>query len=138
MKKLVLLIIIGSSFLTSCSDMDNKVKGIWIIKEIYQNNESIFDTLFSTGVLINKNKTCDLPIRSIEDRNTSKKIGQWEVIKKGEDNYYLKITTDNELFNDSYKIKVWERVLDENSQAYGIRMILESDRTTIVLTRSDY
>ena len=133
MKKLLVLLIIGSTFLTSCNEMDKKVKGVWTIKEIYQHKESIFDTLFSTGFIINKDKTCVFPRRNtLENKN-----GNWEIIKKGEDNY-LNITTDNELFNDSYRIKVWERVLDENSQAYGIRMILESDRTTIVLTRSDF
>jgi hypothetical protein len=132
MKKLLILLIIGSTFLTSCNDMEEKVIGHWVIKEFDGSHP-----ILTSGLGIKENYTCVLPLTNVNDRHTNKENGKWEVIKKGEDNY-LNITTDNELFNDSYRIKVWERVLDENSQAYGIRMILESDRTTIVLTKSDF
>jgi len=133
MKQLLLFLIISSTLLTSCNDMDDKVSGVWTIKGIYQNNESIFDTLFSTGFLINKDKTCAFPRRNISEN----KNGKWKTLKKGEQ-YYLKITTDNELFNDTYEIKSWAKIMDEKTYGYAIVMFLESKNTKMELHRSDF
>jgi len=137
MKKLLLLTILGLTLLTSCENMDDKVSGVWTIKGIYQNNESIFDTLSSTGFLVNKDKTCTFPLININNRHTSKEVGTWKTLKKGEQ-YYLQIITDNELFNDTYEIKSWEKVMDEKTYGYAIVMFLESDKTKMELHRSDF
>ena len=62
--------------------MDDKVTGVWTIKGIYQNDQSIFDTLSSVGFIIKKDKTCTFPLRNIKNRHTSKEIGNWKTLKK--------------------------------------------------------
>lgn len=101
------LIIFLATSLLSCSPvrrMENKLSGMWVIeKSIVNGRDNLFDYL-TNSIVLYSNRTCELPIINWDNINRSSRInGSWKVTKKASQ-YFIKLTTENSLFDKKFKL----------------------------------
>lgn len=121
----------------SCNDMlENDIIGLWIIDEITYEKNNIKPYIYLNMFETKKNHTCTLPVTKVSDIRTIKSEGNWKLILINS-NPYILINTENELFNDTFKIeKVWEE-RDTVSWGIALKMILSTKKLHLKCTRSN-
>jgi len=108
--------------------------GVWIIDEIYYDNQDIKIALLANALIIRKSNICRVPIINVADNHTDKQEGTWKIKQEGS-TFFLVIKTTNELFSDSFKIEKvrWER--DNRTQGQLLKIIFSSKRLRMFCTR---
>ncbi len=87
---------------SSCSGVNQAVKGFWSIDRIeYKRVDLLYD--IGGNIIIFDRNNCTLPTYIDNLKIKSKRNGTWEITQDGEQ-YYLTITTGNEIFAGKHKI----------------------------------
>jgi hypothetical protein len=133
--KCILFVFFSSLLLSSCkSKVENEMMGVWVIDEIYYNKQDIKMNLLANAMVIRKNYTCELPIINVNDNHSDKEKGEWKIVNKKSETFFV-IKTTNLLFNGTFKIeKVWKEH-DNKSQGEFLKIILSSNSLRLQCTR---
>lgn len=123
MKSKIFLILILGLILNSCFEeinLNDKIIGIWMIEDIYQNNVNIKDSINYNILSFKKNDLVKLP----ETMNHKRQDAKWEIDKKEN---ILQIISKNKIFNGDYNIK-----FIKNDEKKLLGAIFESNNTRII------
>ncbi len=133
--KLPLFVFIISLFISSCkSKIEKEVMGVWVIDEIYYNNQDIKINLLANSMTVRKDYTCELPIIEIADNHTDKEKGEWKIVEKKSEAFFV-VKSTNKLFNDTFKIEnIWKEH-DNKSHGEFLKIILTSKNLRLQITR---
>lgn len=133
MKKLPsLLFYIALCLVWSACERGPAVGGGWSI-EGYKGERS----LLANGLELYSDGTCGLPMIDVTENHTPLGEGTWETFSdKGK--YYLRITTPNRYFNDTYEVTSFKQMTDTVSWGQLTIMELQSARTWMLCKRADY
>jgi hypothetical protein len=131
------LILFLTLFLVSCNNLDNQLKGGWVVDQAYYNNEPVVWDLFGNGFDLNNDYTCVLPVYNSWDRNTVKQKGTWTTYKD-KNILHLKILTTNQLFNRDFQILRLRKIKDKESLGSLLKMTIVSDSLKMDCTKALY
>lgn len=136
MKRLIFVFILaGISFISCERGNHKKIIGAWVIDQAYYNNEPVIWDLYHNSIDLNGNHTCELP--PISSRNPGEEFGQWE-LSNDNDYDYLKINTENRIFNRTFKIHDLREVKDSVSWGFLMKMTLTADSLKLDCTKALY
>lgn len=136
MKKTGLLFFAMALF--ACNPLERKLEGTWAIDQAYYNDESVDWDLYTNALGINKNKTCDLPpIHPKSERIANEDKGVWTAFEEN-GKTYLKIETENWIFNRVFEVHNLSKVQDPISLGYLMKMTLSADSLKLDCTRAVY
>lgn len=130
MKNLLLILFVAVASL-GCNYTGIKVKGNWNI----QSYEADFE-LITRSFRLNEDKTCELPLTDLNDRNTTKLSGTWDSYSK-EDKVILVIKSDNKKFEGEYEMSNWRRELDKESFGYFIGATFSNNELVLNCAKAD-
>lgn len=131
-KKLLLLSVLT---LFSCNSSEEIISGLWVVDRAYLNNKPAYWDLYTNSFSLKPDHTCVLPINDWNHRGTNKQDGTWELIQN-DTSRYLKITTENTLFNRTFKITKFKKISDPVSLGTLLTMTLSSDSLKLDCTSS--
>jgi len=133
-----LVFVLMGIYLSSCrNELDKKIEGVWVIDQAYYHDNAVVWNLYSNGLILKNDYSCDLPISNANDRNTEKENGIWSISEK-DGNKCLVIETSNELFCRTYRIDKLERVQDKVSLGLLLKMTLVADSLKLDCTKAIY
>ncbi len=134
MKKILFLFFVAL-LLSACeSKIEKEVMGVWVIDEIYYNDQNVKLNLLANAMTVKKNHTCELPIFEVADNHTDKEKGEWKVVEKKSEAFFI-VKSTNEMFNTTFKIeKIWKEH-DNKSQGDFLKIILTSKNLRLQCTR---
>lgn len=135
MKKTVFLFLAAA--LVACNSLEKKLAGGWVVDQAYYNDEAVQWDLYSNGVGLNPDNTSHLPIVNWEDRHTEKETGIWTAFEENGISY-LRIETENQIFNRTFVVNDLKKVQDPVSFGYLMKMTLSSDSLKMDWTKALY
>jgi len=137
MKNLYAFLLLSIFLFTACDDIENQLRGTWVIDKAYINNNPVIWDLIGNAIGLDKDMTCNLPIIYVDDRHTIKETGTWEIIDKNKVKY-LQIKTTNSFFNRTFEISNLRKIQDPVSLGYLMKMTLITDSLRLDCTRELY
>lgn len=135
MKNAALLFLTLAVF--ACNPLEKKLEGGWVVDQAYYHDEPVLWDLYSNGVGLKPDNTCHLPIVNWDDRHSEKEKGIWTAFKDN-GKTYLKIETENKVFNRTFEIHDLRKVQDKVSFGYLMKMTLAADSLKMDWTKALY
>lgn len=131
----------GILFLTlsvfACNPLEKKLEGGWVVDQAYYHNEPVLWDLYSNGFDLKPDHSCHLPIDNWDDRNTVKQTGIWTAFEeKGK--IYLRIKTENRIFNREFEVTNLRKVQDTVSFGYLMKITIQADSLKMDCTKALY
>ncbi|WP_439484243.1 hypothetical protein [Cyclobacterium plantarum] len=133
MKNAALLFL--ATALVACNSLENKLEGGWVVDQAYYHDEPVLWDLYSNGFDLRSDHSCHLPIYNWDDRNTVKQTGIWTAFEeKGK--MYLRIKTENRIFNREFEVTNLRKVQDTVSFGYLMKMTIQADSLKMDCTKA--
>ncbi len=124
--------------LSRCNPLKEKIEGTWVVDKAYIYDEPAVWDLYGNGIGLESNNNCVLPpINNYKTRTKGEREGLWRVYEK-EGVPYLKIETENTVFNKTFRIENLRQERDSYSMGQLMKMSLVSDSVRFDCTKAVY
>lgn len=137
MKNQLLIILCVFLLITACNPLKEKLQGGWVIDQAYYHEVPVMWDLYSNALTLRPDNTCHLPIDDWAYRHTEKEQGIWKVLQQS-DSSYLRIETENRIFDRTFQILDLRKVKDMESGGFLMKMTLAADSLKMDCTRAIY
>lgn len=135
MKRLIILSAL-TILLCSCHNLDEKIKGGWVVDQAYYNNKVVIWDLYTNSLNLKDNNNCELPpINRLSERSPDETIGKWKLYKEN-GKLYLQINTTNKIFNRTFEIQKLRKEKDTISWGDLLKMTILSDSLKMECTKA--